>query len=90
MSLYRMPTIKPEWHQADPFSAISSAFMTEPDPNEVTAACVRILIHTVNSSLFSDTNPDSITWIGPPPETIAVQTPPPTADRPRSLGSLLP
>ena len=40
----------------------------------MTAAYMRILIHTMNNSLFPDTNPSSTTWIGPPPEIITVQS----------------
>jgi len=66
--------------QAGLFSAVSSAFIIdvqsklEPDPNEMTAAYMRILIHAVNSSLFPDANPDSVTWSGPPPEIVTVQS----------------
>ena len=40
----------------------------------MTAAYMRILIHAVNSSLFPDANPDSVTWTGPPPEIVTVQS----------------
>jgi len=40
----------------------------------MTVAYMQILIHAVNGSLFPDANPDSVTWSGPPPEIIAVQS----------------
>jgi hypothetical protein len=66
--------------QAGLFSAVSSAFIIdvqsklEPDPNEMTAAYMRILIHTMNNSLFPDADPSSTTWTGPPPEIVTVQS----------------
>jgi hypothetical protein len=66
--------------QAGLFSAVSSAFIIdvqsklEPDPNEMTAAYMQILIHAVNGSLFPDANPGAVTWAGPPPEIITVQS----------------
>ena len=66
--------------QAGLFSAVSSAFVIdvqsklEPDPNEMTAAYMRILIHTLNNSLFPDADPSSVAWTGPPPEIVTVQS----------------
>jgi len=40
----------------------------------MTAAYMQILIHAVNSSLFPDANPDSVTWSGPPPKIVTVQS----------------
>ena len=66
--------------QAGLFSAVSSAFIVdvqsklEPDPNEMTAAYMRILIHAVNASLFPDADPNSITWTEPPAEIITIQS----------------
>jgi len=66
--------------QAGLFSAVSSAFIIddqsklEPDPNEMTAAYMQILIHVVNGSLFPDADPGAITWTGPP-EIVTVQSP---------------
>jgi len=40
----------------------------------MTAAYMRILINTMNNSLFPDANPSSTTWTGPPPEITAVQS----------------
>jgi len=60
-----------EGTQAGPFSAISSAFVIDiqlkfqPDPNEIAAAYMQILIQAVNSSLFPDTDLDPVTWAGP-------------------------
>jgi len=34
---------------------------------------MRILIHAVNSSLYTDADPDSVTWTGPPPEIVTTQ-----------------
>jgi len=35
---------------------------------------MRILIHTMNNSLFPDADSSSTTWTGPPPEIVAVQS----------------
>ena len=65
--------------QAGLFSAVSSAFIIdvqsklEPDPNDMTAAYMQILIHTVNGSLFPDANTSATSWAGPPSEIVAVQ-----------------
>ncbi|KAF9644734.1 hypothetical protein BDM02DRAFT_3190330 [Thelephora ganbajun] len=62
------------------FSAVSSAFITsvqsklESDPNEMTAAYMRVLIHAVNNTLFPDADPGSVTWTGPPPDVVTVQS----------------
>ena len=40
----------------------------------MTAAYMRILIHTMNNSLFPDADPNSATWTGPPSEIITVQS----------------
>ena len=62
------------------FSAVNSAFIIdvqsklEPDPNEMTAAYMRILIHAVNSSLFPDADPNATTWTGPPSGIVTVQS----------------
>ena len=69
-----------EGTQAGLFSAVSSAFIVdiqsklEPDPNVMTAAYMQILIHTMNNSLFSDVDPNAVTWTGPPQEIITVQS----------------
>jgi len=75
-----MLNAEPGGAQAGLFSAVSSAFIIdvqsklEPDPNDMTAAYMRILIHTMNNSLFPDADPNSTTWIGPPPEIVTVQS----------------
>ena len=66
--------------QAGLFSAVSSAFIIDvqsnlqPDPNEMTAAYMRILIHNMNNSLFPDADPSLVTWTGPPPGIVTVQS----------------
>lgn len=35
-------------------------------------AYLKILIHTIDSSLFPDADPDSVVWTGPPSEIVAV------------------
>jgi len=40
----------------------------------MTAAYMRILIHTMNNSLFPDADPSSTTWTGPPHEITIVQS----------------
>jgi len=75
-----MLNAEPGGAQAGLFSAVSSAFIIdvqsklEPDPNDMTAAYMRILIHTMNNTLFPDADPNSTTWIGPPPEIVTVQS----------------
>ncbi|KAJ6599882.1 hypothetical protein DFH09DRAFT_901781 [Mycena vulgaris] len=58
------------------FSAVSSAFIIQiqpelqPDPNYMNQALMRLLIHTVNSSVFS--GPDVIIPVSPAPSTLVV------------------
>ncbi|KAF9642485.1 hypothetical protein BDM02DRAFT_2091673 [Thelephora ganbajun] len=40
----------------------------------MTAAYMRILIHTMNNSLFPDADPNSIAWTGPPANIVTVQS----------------
>ena len=40
----------------------------------MTAAYLRILIHNMNNSLFPDADPSSVTWDGPPPGIVTVQS----------------
>ena len=40
----------------------------------MTAAYMRMLIHTMNNSLFPDADPVSTIWLGPPPEIVTVQS----------------
>jgi len=35
---------------------------------------MRILIHAVNDSLYTDADPDSVAWTGPPPEIVTAQS----------------
>lgn len=62
------------------FSAVSSAFILdvqsklEPDPSDMTAAYTQMLIHAVSGSLFPDADIASVTWTGPPPEIVVVQS----------------
>ena len=78
-SEYTRPTPTLEGNQAGLFSAVSSAFVIdvqsklEPDPNDMTAAYMKILIHAVNASLFPDADPGTIAWTGPPPGIVTVQ-----------------
>lgn len=66
--------------QAGLFSAVSSAFIIdvqsklEPDPNDMTAAYMQILIHALNNTLFPDADPSSVAWTGPPLQIVAVQS----------------
>lgn len=67
-------------NQAGLFSAVSSAFIVDvqsnlqPDPNEMTAAYMRILIHAVDNSLYTDADPNSTIWTGPPPGIVTTQS----------------
>ena len=75
----RLFSAEPGGAQAGLFSAVSSAFIVnvqsklEQDPNDMTAAYMRILIHAVNGSLFPDADPSAVIWKGPPPRIITVQ-----------------
>ena len=40
----------------------------------MTAAYMRILIHNMNNSLFPDADPSLVTWTGPPPGIVTVQS----------------
>ena len=66
--------------QAGLFSVVSSAFIIDvqsnlqPDPNDMTAAYMRVLIHVVDGSLYPDADPlAAVTWNGPAPEIVTVQ-----------------
>ncbi|KAJ6599827.1 hypothetical protein DFH09DRAFT_901780, partial [Mycena vulgaris] len=58
------------------FSAVSSAFIIQiqpefqPDPNDTNQALMRLLIHTVNNSIFS--GPDIIIPVSPAPSAPVV------------------
>ncbi|KAF9642693.1 hypothetical protein BDM02DRAFT_1973732 [Thelephora ganbajun] len=62
------------------FSAVASAFIVQvqpqlqPDPNEETAALLRVLIHKVDNTTFGGDVPDLPQWTGPPRTIIQVQT----------------
>lgn len=66
--------------QAGLFSAVSSAFIVyvqpnlQPDPNELIATYMQILIHAVDSSLYPDVDPGSTSWNGPPPGIVTAQS----------------
>ena len=66
--------------QAGLFSAVTSAFIVEvnsqfqPDPNEETAALLRVLIYKVDNTTFGDTIPViPQPWTGPPRMIVQVQ-----------------
>ena len=66
--------------QAGLFSAVTSAFIIEvnsqlqPDPNEETAALLRVLIHKVDNTTFGDNVPTvPQPWTGPPHVIVHVQ-----------------
>ena len=40
----------------------------------MTATYMQILIHTMNNSLFPNVDPSSVSWVGPPPEIVTVQS----------------
>ncbi|KAJ7124353.1 hypothetical protein C8R44DRAFT_619864, partial [Mycena epipterygia] len=62
------------------FSAVSSAFIIQiqpelqPDPNVTNQALMRLLIHTTNPSIFSDSDAQIPTWTGPPVTIVVVQS----------------
>jgi hypothetical protein len=64
--------------QAGLFSAVASAFIIEvnsdlkPDPNEETAALIRVLIYKIDNTTFNDV-PTIPQWTGPPRTTTQVQ-----------------
>ncbi|KAF9647585.1 hypothetical protein BDM02DRAFT_2634490 [Thelephora ganbajun] len=60
------------------FSAVTSAFVIQvhsqlqPDPNEETAALLRILIHKIDNTTFGDDVPIIPQWSGPAPTIVQV------------------
>ncbi|KAJ6599880.1 hypothetical protein DFH09DRAFT_902049, partial [Mycena vulgaris] len=60
------------------FSAVTSAFIIQiqpelqPDPNDMNQALMRLLIHTINNSIFS--GPDIMIPVSPAPSTLVVVT----------------
>jgi len=67
------------WSQAGLFSAVTSAFIIDvqsqlwPDPNDETAALLRVLIHKIDNTTFGDNPPTIPQWAGPPHPIIQVQ-----------------
>ena len=65
--------------QAGLFSAVTSAFIIEvhshlqPDPNDETAALLRVLIHKVDNTTFGNDPPTIPQWTGPPQTIVQVQ-----------------
>lgn len=66
--------------QAGLFSAVSSAFVIDiqsnlaPDPNQLTAAYMQVLLHTLNATLYPDVTLPPAAWSGPGNEVIVVQS----------------
>jgi hypothetical protein len=66
-------------HQAGLFSAVASAFIIQvdsqlrPDPNDETAALLRVLIHKIDNTTFGNDVPTLPRWTGPPPALVQVQ-----------------
>ena len=62
------------------FSAVASAFIIQvdsqlqPDPNEDTAALLRVLIYKIDNTSFGDDVPTLPQWSGPPHTMVQVQT----------------
>ena len=65
--------------QAGLFSAVASAFIIEvnsqlqPDPNDETAALLRVLIHKIDNTTFGNDPPALPQWTGPPHTIVQVQ-----------------
>ena len=65
--------------EAGLFSAVASAFIIEvnselkPDPNEETAALLRVLIHKMDNTTFGGDVPAIPQWTGPPHMVVHVQ-----------------
>ncbi|KAF9642699.1 hypothetical protein BDM02DRAFT_1973684 [Thelephora ganbajun] len=62
------------------FSAVASAFIIQvqsqlqPDPNQETAALLRVLIHKIDNTTFGGDVPDLPRWTGPPRTITQVQS----------------
>ncbi|KAF9644475.1 hypothetical protein BDM02DRAFT_3079018, partial [Thelephora ganbajun] len=62
------------------FSAVASAFTVQiqsrlqPDPNEETAALLRVFIHKVDNTTFGGDVPALPQWTGPPRTIVHVQS----------------
>ena len=67
------------WSQAGLFSAVTSAFIIEvhshlqQDPNDETAALLRVLIHKIDNTTFGNDPPAIPQWTGPPQTIVHVQ-----------------
>ena len=65
--------------QAGLFSAVTSAFIIEvhshlqPDPNDESAALLRVLIHKIDNTTFGNDPPTLPQWTGPPQTIVHVQ-----------------
>ena len=65
--------------QAGLFSAVTSAFIIEvqshlqPDPNDETAALLRVLIYKIDNTTFGSDPPTLPQWTGPPRTIVQVQ-----------------
>ena len=65
--------------QAGLFSAVTSAFIIEvhshlqQDPNDETAALLRVLIHKIDNTTFGNDTPTLPQWTGPPRTIVQVQ-----------------
>ena len=65
--------------QAGLFSAVTSAFIIDvqsklqPDPNDETAALLRVLIHKIDNTTFGNNPPSIPQWTGPPHTIVQVQ-----------------
>ena len=65
--------------QAGLFSAVTSAFIIEvdshlqPDPNDETAALLRVLIYKIDNTTFGNNVPSLPQWTGPPHAIVQVQ-----------------
>ena len=65
--------------QAGLFSAVASAFIIDvnsrlqPDPNDQTAALLRVLIYKIDNTTFGNDVPALPQWTGPPRMIVDVQ-----------------
>ncbi|KAG8946245.1 hypothetical protein FRC04_011991 [Tulasnella sp. 424] len=62
------------------FSAVNTSFITflqpglSQDPNEMTHALLRLMIHTISNSTFTDSDVSLPIWLGPPTSAIWTQS----------------
>lgn len=65
--------------QASLMTAVVSAFIIyvhpklQPDPDEDTAALLRVLLYKINNTIFGDDVPEAPRWTGPPLTIVATQ-----------------